>query len=136
MSVEPDVEVLARFAGGSFPDGPAVTTRGAGAGRASYVATSPDAAGLAALLAEFARLSGIGSRLDVAAHGSVEIAARRTADAEYLFYINHEESPVTLTGVDGTDLLGAAIVDGHLELGPNGVAVVRASLATTGTVTA
>ena len=120
-----DVEVLARFADGPFPGVPAVTTRAVGAGRASYVATNPDLDGLTALVAQFASLSDVTSRLDAAARGSVEIVARESADAEYLFLINHGDAPVVVPAVDGVDLLGAPIVDGALRLGVNGVAVIR-----------
>jgi len=123
--VSDDVAVLARLADGPFPGAPAVTTRPVGSGRASYVATLPDAPTRERLLSALAGLSGVSSRLDAAARGSVEIAVRETADAEYRFLINHGAEPVSVSGIDGVDLLGGVVADGRITLAVNGVAVIR-----------
>ena len=125
VAVGDDVDVLARFTDGPFPGVPAVTTREVGSGRASYVATNPDVDGLAALLAQFASLSGVTSRLDATARGHVEVVARESAVAEYLFLINHGDAAIVVPGIDGVDLLGSPVVDGAVTLDINGVAVIR-----------
>jgi len=128
LSVEPDVEVIARFVDGSFPGVPAVTSRAVDAGAASYVATSLGERERTDLLALFARRAGIESNLDAAVHGAVEVITRVTETHEYRFVVNHSATTVQVPGVDGIDLLGADVGDGVLTLDPNGVAVLEVAL--------
>ena len=125
LSVEPDVEVIARFVDGSFPGVPAVTSRAVDAGAASYVATSLGERERTDLLALFARRAGIESNLDASVHGAVEVITRVTETHEYRFVVNHSATTVQVPGVDGIDLLGADVGDGVLTLDPNGVAVLE-----------
>ena len=128
VSVEPDVEVIARFVDGAFPGVPAVTSRNVDAGAASYVATALGERERADLLALFARRAGIESGLDASVHGSVELITRQTESHEYRFLVNHSSATVQVPGVDGVDLLGADVSDGVLTLDPNGVAVLEVAL--------
>jgi len=125
VSVEPDVEVIARFVDGAFPGVPAVTSRAVDAGAASYVATSLGERERTDLLALFARRAGIESNLDASVHGAVEVITRVTETHEYRFVVNHSATTVQVPGVDGIDLLGADVGDGVLTLDPNGVAVLE-----------
>jgi len=128
VSVEPDVEVIARFVDGAFPGVPAVTSRNVDAGAASYVATSLGERERTDLLALFARRAGIESGLDASVHGAVELITRETESHEYRFVVNHTAATVQVPGVDGVDLLGADVSDGVLTLDPNGVAVLEVAL--------
>jgi len=135
VTVLPDVEVLARYDGGPFPGVPAVTGRIVGAGRASFVATVPDAVALAALVERFAAQSGIDSPLPAAVRGTVQLAARQSYTHEYLFYINHTMEAVRVGGIRGAGLVGidlgqSSLTDGELALPGLGVAVLRRSLET------
>ena len=132
VTVQPDVEVLARFVGGPYPGVPAVTGRVVGAGRACFVATVPDTVALATLVGRFAAQAGIVSPLPAAVHGSVQLAARQSDTHDYLFYINHSEEVVRVAGVTGSGLIGidlgpATLTDGELDLPRFGVAVLRRS---------
>jgi len=128
VSVEPDVEVIARFVDGAFPGVPAVTSRNVDAGAASYIATSLGERERTDLLALFARRAGIESGLDASVHGAVELIIRQTESHEYRFVVNHTAATVQVPGVDGIDLLGADVSDGVLTLDPNGVAVLEVAL--------
>jgi beta-galactosidase len=135
VSVEADVEVLARFDDGPFPGVPAITSRIVSAGddrsgRASFVATVLDRVALPALVGRFAADAGIRSALPAEVHGSVQLAVRQGDTEEYLFYINHTASTVTvpLTAADGAvaalDLGGSTLTAEALTLPATGVAVL------------
>jgi len=135
VTVEADVEVLARFQDGPFPRVPAVTSRvvstGSGpAGRASFVATVLDPDALVALVGRFAADAQIVSPLPDAVHGLVQLAVRHTDSMEYLFYINHSAQTVTvpLGKADGRleaiDLGGSTLAADSLTLAATGVAVL------------
>ncbi|WP_104162383.1 beta-galactosidase [Cryobacterium sp. N22] len=135
VTVDADVEVLARFLDGPFPGVPAVTSRtvstGTGtAGRASFVATVLDPDALVALLGRFAAAAEIVSPLPDAVHGIVQLAVRQSDSTEYLFYINHSDTAVTvpLGTADGrlvaVDLGGSTLAADSLTLPATGVAVL------------
>jgi len=139
VSVEADVDVLARFDDGPFPGVPAITSRAAGAGRASFVATVLDRDALVALVGRFAADAGIHSDLPTEVHGTVQLMVRRGADADYLFYINHSAQAVTValtpTGgsaagstLTGLSLGGSTLAADSLTLPATGVAVLRRAL--------
>lgn len=97
---------LGTFIGGRLHGRPAFTVNSAGAGRAWYLATIPDAVGTDLLLAYlFAQVSiepvlpGLPERAEVARRGTV------------VTVINHDSTPVSVTVV-GTDLLTGEKVDG------------------------
>jgi len=81
-------EVIARFQGGRTDAMPAVTMRAHGEGRAFYVATIPDDAGLRALVRMVARPTGPAPRL------GTETVRR----GEVTFEIDHEAHTVAVTG--------------------------------------
>jgi beta-galactosidase len=130
VTVDDDVRVLARFDDGPFPGVPAVTSRAVSGGTASFVATVLDPAALAALVSRFAADAGIRSALPAAVHGRVQLAVRRSDTTEYLFYINHTATTVTvpLTDTDGplTALSsgGSTLTADALTLPATGVAVL------------
>ena len=136
VTVQADVAVLARFDDGPFPGVPAITSRAAGAGRASFVATVLDRDTLTALVGRFAAEAGIVSPLPAEVHGLVQLAVRQGDTEDYLFYINHSAQPVTvaLTGAGGDlaardlaalDLGGSTLTADSLTLPATGVAVLR-----------
>jgi beta-galactosidase len=125
VRVAHDVEVLARFADGPFPSVPAITRRAVGAGSASYVATLLDAEALKVLVGSVAEFAGVRSRLAPEALGRVEIVSRESDTHTYTFLFNRAQESLTVAGLDGTDLLSGADAAEGVELGINGVAILR-----------
>ncbi|MCS5734658.1 beta-galactosidase [Herbiconiux daphne] len=115
---EAPAEVLGRFSDGRLAGFPALTSKVAGAGRAHYLATIPDDAGMVSVLGWAAGLAGARPVID-APNDWVE-AARR---GDVLTVINHGTETVRVP-VRGTDLVtGASVTD--LELGRFDWAIVR-----------
>ncbi len=117
-----DAETVATYVDGPGAGEPAITRNRHGAGTGWYVSTRLDAAGLATLMNEVYADAGI------AASGlpeGFEVVTRRGDDADYIFAVNHRDSPAVLTA-SGTELLSGASVDGALEVEAGGIAVVRA----------
>jgi beta-galactosidase len=117
-----DAEVLARFADGPRPGGPALTRRAVGTGAAWYVATRPDERATAALADRIAREAGV-ERLEVPAPG-VEVVRR----GRYLFVLNPTGHPVEVSAA-GPDLLAgdhpAAAAGGTVTITAGSAAVIR-----------
>jgi beta-galactosidase len=113
-------EVVASFADGPLAGIPAVTRHG----RAWYLATHPDPATLAALLARITADAGVRPAHAHAVPAGVETVRRRGTDADYLFLIDHTGSGAEIVA-DGLELLTGKPVSGTLTLPPGGVAVVR-----------
>lgn len=107
---------------GALAGAPALTRHEVQQGAAWYLATEPDDATLATVLAEVAAIAGV--RPAAAAPAGVEVVRRTRASDSYLFVLNHTDEPVPVP-VDGYDLVADAAVDGVLELVAGGVAVVR-----------
>ncbi|MFC8598537.1 beta-galactosidase [Isoptericola sp. NPDC057191] len=122
-------EVVAAYGDGVLAGWPAVTRREVGSGRAWYVATRLDEAGLGALAEQLVAEAGVGP--DVVAPAGVEVVRRWSEDGatSWLFAINHTETDATLgtgaTPVTGTELLSGDVVDGVLPVPTGAVRVVR-----------
>jgi beta-galactosidase len=118
----PDAEVLARFADGPRPDGPALTRRADGAGAAWYVATRLDDDGTAALADRITREAGV-TREPVPAPG-VELVRR----GRYLFVLNPTDAPVVVP-TEGVDLLAGSgpgtSAGGSVTVAARSAAVIR-----------
>jgi beta-galactosidase len=114
-------EVVLSFRDGPDAGGPALTRHRQGAGTAWYLATRPDPPGLAAVLDLVAAAAGLPA---APAPPGVEAVRRATADASWLFLINHLAEPVTVTE-RGLDLLTGRFYDGAVPLAPGAVAVLR-----------
>ncbi|MGD8169869.1 beta-galactosidase [Herbiconiux sp. P16] len=117
---ERPVEVVGRFSDGRLAGFPALTTRVSGAGRAHYLATVPDDAGMLAVTRWATGLARVQPVLATPAPSEWVEAARR---GDVLTVINHGHEPVRVA-VTGTDLLSGASVDG-LALEPFGWALLR-----------
>ncbi|GIH23473.1 beta-galactosidase [Acrocarpospora phusangensis] len=119
-----DVKVVAAYTSGDHAGRPAVTTRLAGTGSASYVSTRLGPEGLAPVLARFLETSGVGPELAGVPAGAVELAIRTGADAEYWFLLNRTGASVEVGGLTGEVLQAPSLAAG-LTLAPRQVAVVR-----------
>jgi beta-galactosidase len=115
-------EVVLPFASGPDAGRPALTRHRLGSGVAWYLATRPDADGLARIL----DLVGAGAGLPAVpvAPAGVEVVRRTGDDASWLFLLNHGSSPATVAA-GGLDLLTGRSYDGTVPLPPGAVAVLR-----------
>jgi beta-galactosidase len=100
-----DAEVLATYADGPLAGKPALTSRGSGAGRALYLATVPDDAGMSSIVAELLDAAGVRAPLDVADQ-RIEVSQR----GDVLTIINHSADQVEVR-VTGTDAVTGEVVD-------------------------
>ncbi|MGP8208529.1 MAG: beta-galactosidase [Acidimicrobiales bacterium] len=124
VSAEGEGHVLARIAGGPWAGRPAVVETRVGEGRAYYLATRLDAAGLERVYAKNAPLS---SNPPLAGAGpGVERVVRTSASQSFEFLINHSSADRVLEiAPGGFELLAGRLVDRRVVLGPMGVAIVR-----------
>ena len=109
---------------GAWAGRPAVVETRVGEGRAYYLATRLDAAGLERVYAKNAPLS---SNPPLAGAGpGVERVVRTSASQSFEFLINHSSADRVLEiAPGGFELLAGRLVDRRVVLGPMGVAIVR-----------
>jgi beta-galactosidase len=117
--------VLASFTDGPEAGSPALTRAAAGAGSAWYVATRLDADDWERLLGSIADEAGVAAVVPGAPAG-LEAVRRSTADASWLFLLNHRGDDVTVPA-HGRDLLTGTDAEGSITVPAGGVAVVRES---------
>ncbi|BCJ38435.1 beta-galactosidase [Actinocatenispora thailandica] len=95
--IEPEgAEVVATFADGELAGRPAITRHRYGAGTAWYLGTRPDPATLRALFDRVLAEAGTTAPIP-GLPPSVQATRRRSADADYLFLLNHGTEPVTVS---------------------------------------
>ena len=124
VSAEGNGRVLARIAGGPWAGRPAVVETQVGQGRAYYLATRLDAAGLERVYGKVAALSGEPALLG--AGPGVERVVRTSDSQTYEFIINHSaEDRVIEIAPGGFELLGGDQLGRRVALTPMGVAIVR-----------
>ena len=121
-----EAEPIATFADHYLAGLTAATRRAYGAGAAYYLATEPEAAGLAVLLDRVCAEAGIAPVLPGLPTG-VEAAARVGEDGrEIIFVMNHTDETKRLTlEADYRDLLSDDVLQGDLELAPQEVIVMH-----------
>ncbi len=116
-------EVLARYTDGPVAGVPAITRHPFGRGVGTYLATALERSGLKNLLRSMAADAGVvpvGPESD----GSVEVVRRASADASYLFVINHSAAVVDLAAA-GTELVTGEPVTTSLRVPAGAVRVVK-----------
>ena len=111
---------------------PALTVNGHGKGRAYYLATHPDAAGIAAIVGAVCAEKGIVSPLAGGAKPptGVEVTVRVSPDgSELLYLLNHAGEAVAVPVGDGpfTDLLTGDTIRQSAPLAVRGVRILRRS---------
>ncbi len=130
-----DVEVLATFATGTFPERPAITRRdlpsthaSGRAGSAYYLGTDPDDELLRRLLTHAAATAGVRPALEFAGWPEgLDAAIRQDDHTRYLFAINSGPDAASIPW-EGIDLLtGLPWADGA-SLAPGQVAVLAAAV--------
>jgi beta-galactosidase len=115
-------EVLSTYADGPLAGAPATTVHVLGAGRAHYISTRLDPAGLSTLLATVCEQAGVTAPADVPR--GVEVVRRQSREGvSFVFIVNHTEQPSPVE-VAGIELLTGRPVT-SLVIAPGEVAVVK-----------
>jgi beta-galactosidase len=112
-------EVMASYVGGVLDGGPAVTRNGT----AWYLGTRLDGPSRARLLRQVCDEAGVTS-----GPSGVEAVRRHSADASYLFLLNHDDRAATVAG-SGVDLLTGDQHAGAVTVPAGGVVVLREATA-------
>ncbi|MEK4044944.1 beta-galactosidase [Paenibacillus sp. FSL H8-0048] len=117
-------EVLAQYGTDFYKGMPALTVNSFGAGKAYYVATSPDAAFLSGLLANLCADNGIVPL--VSAPEGIESVQRVKDGVSYLFLLNHsaEELRADIGTGERTDLLTGKRFSGSTPVPGRGVLIL------------
>ena len=122
-------EVVGSYLGGPAAGGAAITRNVHGRGVAWYVSTRLDVAGLSSVMSAVLDDAGVA----VPGHpAGVEVVTRRGADADYVFVINHGDTPAQFA-IAGYDLVSSRELT-SLDLDAGAVAVVRTARGLTGSV--
>jgi beta-galactosidase len=118
-------KALAFYEGGFCAGGAAVTENSFGKGRAFYLSTRLDEAGLARVLDLVALRAKVASILETPRH--VEVTLREHEDNKFLFVLNHDASPATfpLGFYQGMDLLTGKEARGQTAIPGHGAMVIR-----------
>lgn len=114
-------DVVAEFASGPVPGGPAITRNSFGAGSAWYVATALDEPSFADLMGRALNEAGV-EQLDLPA--GVEVVTRSNDTDRFRFVINHSAHEISFPA-DGTELLTETMVTGSVTVPAGGVRVIR-----------
>ncbi|WP_339253765.1 beta-galactosidase [Paenibacillus sp. FSL P2-0136] len=117
-------EVLAQYGADFYKGMPALTVNSFGAGKAYYVATSPDAAFLRGFLANLCADNGIAPL--VSAPEGIESVQRVKDGVSYLFLLNHsaEELRADIGTLERTDLLTGKKFSGSTPVPGRGVLIL------------
>lgn len=122
-------EVLAEYGSDFYQGMPVATVNRYGAGRAYYVASSPEASFLQGFLNNLCAEKGIQPLLDAPA--GVEVARRVKDGKEYLFLLNHnaEAAQVEIGASPVKELLSGGTLSGTVTVDGRGVLILEGSLA-------
>jgi len=119
-------EVIAEYSGVWYSGEPAVTVNRVGSGKAIYVASRNDGLFTSGLLKSLWSELGIESVAPFQLPDGVSATKRTSASGEFLFLMNTTQEthwlPLPITCIE---VLSGQELDGSLELGPYGVAVLR-----------
>jgi beta-galactosidase len=114
-------DVVAEFASGPVPGGPAITRNRFGSGTAWYVATALDEPSFADLMGRALDEAGV-EQLDLPA--GVEVVTRSNSADRFRFVINHSARDISFRA-DGAELLTGTAVAGSLTVPAGGVRVIQ-----------
>jgi beta-galactosidase len=119
-------ETLASYTGDFYAGTPAVTRNAFGEGAAYYLGTRPEERYTKLLLERACEEAGVEAPLEVPQ--GVEVVRRRTENASFLFFLNHNVEAAELSLEEpARDLLTGSEHEGKLTLEPLGVTVLRES---------
>lgn len=117
-------ESLASYADGFYAGTPALTRNAFGEGAAYYLGTRPEEHYTKLLLERVCEEAGVEAPLEVPT--GVEVVRRRTENASFLFFLNHNTGAAEVPLKEpARDLLTGSEHEGMLSLEPLGVAVLQ-----------
>ncbi len=116
-------EVLATYGKDFYAGRPALTCNRFGRGNAWYVATDPEQAFLDGLVSELCDKAGVKPILTPPQ--GVEVAERSKGDRRFVFVLNHNADPVTMTGLKGKDLITGREISGTIHLAGRDVLILE-----------
>ncbi|MBW4080025.1 beta-galactosidase [Paenibacillus sp. S150] len=120
-------EVKAVYGDNFYRGMPALTVNKVGTGEAWYLATSPESAFLQDWISQVCASRGVIPVVPKAVEG-VEATIRSKDGQDYLFVLNHNETPLTvdLGTLTGSNLLtGRPVLDGKIELAEYDVQIIK-----------
>jgi beta-galactosidase len=121
---DPATEALAVYKTGDHAGRPAITLRRTPSGSASYVSTRLGPAGLAAVLPDLLKVSGVASELPAEVRGLVDLAVRTDGTDDYWFLSNRGDRDADVSAVSGDPLPGPSLAQ-HTTLAPGQVRIHR-----------
>jgi beta-galactosidase len=118
-------KAIATFEQDYFAGNPAITHNAFGEGNGFYVGTVPDQPGMEWLMEHICKTAGIQPVARNVPAG-VELVHRVKGETSFIFVLNHSAGKVNVhLEQHGRDLLTDKEVNGSLELGPSGVAIIQ-----------
>ncbi len=116
-------EVISSYVDGPVAGSPAITRHRHGGGVAWYLGTDLDEPDLRRLLGRVVADAGVGHEAGMG-HDGFEVVTRRSADADFVFCINHTEHEHSLPG-SGVELSTGTAIDGELRVPAGSVRILR-----------
>lgn len=116
------LEILGRYTDDFYAGTPAVTLNKYGRGRACYIGARIDDASFGRIMELLLTEAGISyNRLP----GGIEYHEREYDGTRFAFYLNYNESAVTVNGVNGHDLISNEEINGDMVIEGLGVRIVK-----------
>lgn len=116
------LEILGRYTDDFYAGTPAVTLNKYGRGRACYIGARIDDASFGRIMELLLAEAGISyNRLP----GGIEYHEREYEGTRFAFYLNYNESAVTVNGVNGHDLISNEEINGDMVIERLGVKIVK-----------
>lgn len=116
------LEILGRYTDDFYAGTPAVTLNKYGRGRACYIGARIDDASFGRIMELLLAEAGISyNRLP----GGIEYHEREYEGTRFAFYLNYNESTVTVNGVNGHDLISNEEINGDMVIERLGVKIVK-----------
>ena len=116
------LEILGRYTDDFYAGTPAVTLNKYGHGRACYIGARIDDASFGRIMELLLTEAGISyNRLP----GGIEYHEREYEGTRFAFYLNYNESAVTVNGVNGHDLISNEEINGDMVIERLGVKIVK-----------
>lgn len=116
------LEILGRYTDDFYAGTPAVTLNKYGRGRACYIGARIDDASFGRIMELLLTEAGISyNRLP----GGIEYHEREYEGTRFAFYLNYNESAVTVNGVNGHDLISNEEINGDMVIEGLGIKIVK-----------
>ena len=116
------LEILGRYTDDFYAGRPAVTLNKYGRGRACYIGARIDDASFGRIMELLLTEAGISyNKLP----GGIEYHEREYEGTRFAFYLNYNESAVTVNGVNGHDLISNGEINGDMVIEGLGIKIVK-----------